>query len=96
MEINVYHQREKGRFLTVVKGREAFMKYTKPDKEVLEITSTFIPAELRGQGIACQIAEFACHYAQAKNLKIKPSCPYLAQFIENNPEVYQIVQTVDA
>jgi predicted GNAT family acetyltransferase len=95
MEISVYHQREKGRFLANVKGREAFMKYAKPESEILEIVSTFIPAELRGQGIACQIAAFACNYALAKQLKIKASCPYLAQYIENNPAVFDAVTRVE-
>ena len=92
MEVVVFHQKEKSRFMATVRGKEAFMKYARPEDQVLEVVSTFIPAELRGQGIACQIATFACQYAQTKQLKLRVTCPYLSQFLENNPAVYSIVK----
>ena len=91
MEINVYHHRDKSRFYAIVKGQEAFIKYSRPDTGTLEIQSTFIPRDLRGQGIAQKMAEFACSYAQNRQLKVKPTCPYFAQFIENDPASFQKV-----
>lgn len=91
MEVNVYNHRDKGRFYTIVRGQEAFMKYARPDTNTLEIQSTYIPEGLRGQGIARQMAEFACSYAQNRHLKVKPTCPYFAQFLENDPVIYQMV-----
>ena len=91
MEVIIYHQRDKGKFYTVVRGHEAFMKYAKPDQDTLEVQSIHIPSTLRGQGIAGRMAEFACNYAREKHLRLKASCPYLAQFLENNPEVYRNV-----
>ena len=91
MEVNVYHHRDKGRFYAIVRGQEAFIKYARPDSSTLEIQSTFIPAGLRGQGIASQIAAFACNYAHNRHLKVKPTCPYFNQFIENEPAAYEKV-----
>jgi len=52
----------------------------------LELYHTYVPERFRGQGIAAKLAEEALNYAKLENIKVVPTCSYIAVYIERHPE----------
>lgn len=54
--------------------------------DVISMTHTEVPPEFRGHGIGKQLAQGALEHVRKRGLKVKPLCPFIAQFIEKNPQ----------
>ncbi|OQR93546.1 hypothetical protein ACHHYP_02463 [Achlya hypogyna] len=46
---------------------------------VMDLRRTYVLPEGRGGGVAKALCEEAFHYAEARNLTIRPSCSYVAE-----------------
>ncbi|WP_202842734.1 GNAT family N-acetyltransferase [Luteimonas saliphila] len=57
----------------------------------MEIAHTFVPAALRGRGIAGQLVRAALDHARAEGLAVVPACPYAAGWIERHPVYADLV-----
>jgi predicted GNAT family acetyltransferase len=44
-----------------------------------------VPDALRGQGIASRLVRFALDYALAARVRVVPSCPFVAAFLDRHP-----------
>ena len=53
------------------------LKYSIDEKSNMRINHTFVNRHMRSQGIAQKLTDFACEYAESKNMKIIPVCPYV-------------------
>jgi uncharacterized protein len=53
---------------------------------VLTFTHTEVPAALRGQGIGSKMMRAVLADVRAHGLKVVPHCPFVAGYIERNPE----------
>lgn len=84
MNLEIKHDKENQKFYAIIDGKEATAAYLKVKDNVLNFYHTFVPPELRRQGIAGKLVEFGLNYARENNLKIIPSCPYVDNFIKNN------------
>ena len=85
-------QHSGGRFFVIIEGREASLLY-RISGNVMDIYDTFTPPELRGHGIAEQLALAAFEYAKENNLRIIPSCPYISEtFLRKHPELESMVE----
>ena len=91
MSIEVRHDAEGERFVAEIDGHEAVVQYGRPAEGVLDLFRTYTPEALRGRGIAGRLAEAALAYARAEGLKIIPTCPYVARFVEKRPEHADLV-----
>lgn len=56
------------------------------DKDSFAITHVGVHPDLRGQGIAGKITQFALEYAKTKSLRVIPICSYAVAYIRRNPE----------
>ncbi len=83
MDIEVKHDKENERFVAEVEGQKAYLSYNIFNDKI-DFSSTFTPPELRGNGIAKIIVEYAFNYAKASKLKVIPSCSYVQAFVERN------------
>ncbi len=82
-------QHTEGRFY--IKGREkAVLDYSMEGSDVMRITHTYVPDEMRGLGIAKRLVLFAVEFAKERNYKIKPICSYVKVFFEKH-EDHQVV-----
>jgi len=89
--MNVQH--EEGKFFVVIKGNQAELLYRK-DGNKMDVHHVFTPPELRGQGIAEQLALAAFEYAKQQNMRIIPSCLYISEtFLNKHKEFNSIVET---
>jgi len=83
--MEVIHDIEKQKFFVVIDGLESHLEYVKVEN-VLNLNHTYVPSELRGKGIAGKIVKAALTYAEENNLKIIPSCSYVADYIQRHKE----------
>ncbi len=82
-DIEVKHDKENESFVADVEGHKAYLSYNIINDKI-DFSSTFTPPELRGNGIAKIIVEYAFNYAKANKLKVIPTCSYVRAFVERN------------
>ena len=84
-QLKVHNNEERHRFEAHVGEQTAYLEYLLA-KEQIVYTHTEVPENLEGQGIASRLAQTALEYAQEKQLKVLPLCPYTAAYIRRHPE----------
>ncbi|MBL1069023.1 GNAT family N-acetyltransferase [Streptomyces sp. 7-21] len=52
----------------------------------VDYLSTFVPEESRGQGVAAELARAALEDARHRGLRVRPTCPFVAGYVERHPE----------
>lgn len=62
------------------------------DGKRMEIYHTEVPPALRGQGVAQKLARAALEWAQEEELKVIPSCSYVAAYIQRNPKYQGLLE----
>jgi len=59
-------------------------------KKVMDMNHTEVPVELRGRGIAKQLAVAAFDFASSQGLRVLPTCSYIQKFVEETDnQVYK-------
>lgn len=86
MNLDIKLDSHQNKFYTLVGPHECVLYFRQIKKGVLEYYRTFVPAELRGQGIAAQLTEYALKYAEEHRQKVLPTCSYTSSYINNHPE----------
>ena len=86
----VRHNASEARFEATVEGTLAVVEYAR-EKNSLALTHTFVPAHLRGRGIAEQLVRAALNYARGEKLSVIPTCSYVAQFVARHPEYADLI-----
>lgn len=89
-EPEVIHRPEQNRFETLVNGQVAYMSYT-PAGNRMYFDHTYVPNELRGQGVAGVVVRRALQTAQQQGWMVVPTCSYVASFIDRHPEFAGLV-----
>jgi len=84
-EISVHHDAAQNCYEARVQNRRCVTEYVMADGRMI-FTHTYVPPELRGQGIAEQIVRFALSDARVRGFQVTAACSYVARFIERNPE----------
>lgn len=87
----VKHDEKGKRFVMEVEGREALLSYSQ-EGDTLDFYRTFVPEELRGQGLAEKVVKAAFEYAREKGFKVQPSCSYVSgAFLKRHKEYQDLV-----
>lgn len=84
-QIQVEHDPQKQRFSAQVNGHQAVLEYRTIDAQTLDFFHTYVPDQLRGQGVAALLAEAAFAYAQQQQFKVVPTCSYIAAYMRRHP-----------
>ncbi|MFN3872531.1 MAG: GNAT family N-acetyltransferase [Ignavibacterium sp.] len=87
--MEVIHDKIKSRFVIRIDGEESFVEYSLYDK-VMNLYHTYTPPQLRGKGLAEKVVRAAIEYAKENNLKVIPSCSYVALFLRRHPEYSEL------
>lgn len=90
MEYKITHNEAENRFETKIKGATALVDYIQQGQRI-DITHTFVPSELEGQGIAGALTKAILDYASENGLKVNPICPYTEVYIKRHPEYQHLV-----
>ena len=91
MAITIQLDEAGSRFVADVDGKVAELRYREHDPDTLDFHHTFVPADLRGGGVAGALAGFALDWARASGQKVMPSCPYVAAYVRRHPEYADLV-----
>jgi len=89
--LDIHHEPAAKRFVARTGGVEAVLEYATVDAKTLDYHHTFVPPVLRGGGIASQLTEYALRYARDNGLKVRPTCPFVASYLERHPEFQSLV-----
>ena len=73
------------RFVLEHEGTESWLEYRQKG-EVVDFYSTYVPARLKGKGMAADLILHGIHYAVLNGFRVKPSCPAVVRFIELHRE----------
>jgi len=84
--IQIEHDAQNKCFSAVIDGYQALLEYRVLDEHSIDIYHTFVPDELRGQGVAAVLAKEALAYAKQQELTVVPSCSYIAVYLERHPQ----------
>ncbi len=66
------------------------IEYERSDR-VVDLTHTKVDEAHGGKGYAGQLAAFALNDIREAALDVRPTCPYIARYIEKNPEFESLV-----
>ena len=83
--MEIIHDAEMQKFYVIVDGLESHLQYVQ-NKNFLNLNHTYVPNSLRGKGIAAKLVEAALAYVKVNNLKIIPSCSYVAEYVRRHKE----------
>jgi uncharacterized protein len=83
-------QATSGRFELERNGHVAWLEYTLAGK-VLQLIHTEVPPELRGEGLAAELAKSALDWARENGVKVDVICESVAAYIKKHPEYADLV-----
>lgn len=83
--LEIINNTSENRFETWINGLGCKLDYIE-DKDSFAITHVGVHPDLRGQGFAGKITQFALEYAKSKSLRVIPICSYAVWWIQKNPE----------
>lgn len=90
LNYEIVDNEEASRFELRVDGHVAFEDYeyftTSSGEPGIAYLHTEVPKDLGGRGIAGYLVKFLLEDAAAKNLRVKPICPYVKSYIDKHPE----------
>ena len=78
--IEINHLVEEHRFVINIDQEQAELTYDINDDQV-NFTRTFVPNELRGQGLAEKLVRYGLSWAKSANLEVEASCWYVQKFL---------------
>ncbi len=81
MDVIINHDKEEQVFFADLGGQQAQLTYELPEDNVIDFTYTFVPQQMRGNGIGEQLVEAGLAYARENNYRIIPSCSFVARFV---------------
>ena len=93
MPPEVTHNANSRRFETrAADGALAFLNYT-IERDRITFEHTFVPDQLRGKGVAANLARAAFSEARQRHWKVVAHCPYVAGFVKRHPEFADLVES---
>ncbi|MBI9104496.1 MAG: N-acetyltransferase [Spirochaetales bacterium] len=86
MDEIVLHDRDHYRFYLELDDEEAYIQYNILPSGELNFYKTYVPESHRGKRYAEKLMKAGLDYARRQELKIKPSCSYVVNYFEKNPQ----------
>lgn len=81
---NARHIPEQNRFVIDYQGAQAILQYVisnRGSSTAIDFTSTYVPPEFRGKGLAEKLVRAAIAWANEQGYELHASCWYAAKFI---------------
>ena len=76
----------KGQFEIEREGQTSFLAYEIDGEGWISLLHTSVPPDLRGRGIANELARMALEYARDQQLKVDVVCPIVFHYTTKHPE----------
>ncbi|MGV8087287.1 MAG: GNAT family N-acetyltransferase [Candidatus Woesearchaeota archaeon] len=79
-KIKIMHDTLKKKFYCIISDKESLVEYdfveNTDNNKIIDIYHTFVPQELRGEGIAKELYFELIKYIEENNIKVRPTCSY--------------------
>lgn len=85
------NNKEAKRYEYHIDGFRPHVEYRIKD-DVIALTHTRIPEELRGQGIGSMLVKDVLDDVAEKNLKVIPICAFVASYIKKHPQYKRLLE----
>jgi predicted GNAT family acetyltransferase len=85
---SIHHSTADQEFTTTRDGYEAELAYARPTQDLIDFTHTYVDENLRGQGVAEELARAALAYAREQHLRVQTSCKFMAGFVQRHHDEY--------
>lgn len=82
---------DRKRFELELDSKTAFIDY-QLEGDTISMLHTEVPRDLEGKGIGSMIAGKALDYATIHDLKVIPSCAFIADYIRKNPKYHSVLK----
>ena len=92
MADGVVDNEAEGRYELAVDGALAIAAYQRRG-DVVAFTHTEVPDALEGRGIGSRLIKGALDDVRAKGLKIIPACSFVKSYVEQHPEMRDLVSS---
>jgi predicted GNAT family acetyltransferase len=89
MTVAVTHDAFRQRFEATVDGQLCVCDYQLRG-DVMWMTHTGVPTAVGGRGIAAELVRVALEWADAKGLRVVPSCSYVDAYMRRHPETQRL------
>jgi uncharacterized protein len=90
MTVTVTHNEARHRFEATVEGHLCVADY-QLGGNVMWMTHTGVPPAVGGRGIAAELVRVALDWAEAKGLKVEPSCSYVEAYMRRHPQTQKLL-----
>ena len=85
MTDSITHQVDSRRFEMRVDGQTCTLDYSERQDGV-SFDSVQVPSAVGGRGLAGILTRHALDWARSEGLKVEPTCPYVARWIDRHPD----------
>ncbi|HYO16615.1 MAG TPA: GNAT family N-acetyltransferase [Thermoanaerobaculia bacterium] len=86
MNIDVEHDPKQHKYYATIDGQEGHVVYSQTHDGTRVFHHTFVPPEVRGQGVANEIVRHALDETRREGHRYVATCPFVQKFIERHPE----------
>lgn len=69
----------------------AYLAYSPRGDDVLDLQHTIVPDAAQGRGVGTQLVAAALDHAREHGMRIVPSCPFVAEWLDGHPEAMDLV-----
>jgi len=90
MKLSVTNNEQKNRFEAEHEGKTAFIEY-EVQGDIFNLTHTEVPKEIGRKGFGTELVKGALHIIKEAGKSVKPTCSFVAHFIEKNSEYKSLV-----
>jgi len=90
MKLSVTNNEQENRFEAEHEGKTAFIEYETQD-DIFNLTHTEVPKEIERKGFGTELVKGALHIIKEAGKSVKPTCSFVAHFIEKNTEYKSLV-----
>lgn len=91
--IEVHDRPDERRFVITVDGELAGIATYRLRDDVITFIHTEVSPPFGGRGLAARLAAYLLDDARRRGLRVVPSCPYIARYIQEHPAYRDLVTT---
>ena len=91
MNETIQHAVHDRQFICTHDNARAVLRYEEAGPTILDYSSTFVPPEVRNRGVGSRLVQYALDHARDGGFTIRPSCWFVAGFIERHPEYRDLI-----
>lgn len=84
--MQIHHDAEASQFVAEVEEGEAYLAYEEVAPGVWDLQHTYVSPAERGEGVGEALVRHALERARGGGVRVIPTCPFVARWLEDHPE----------